>query len=400
MQEVNIESYNYNLPDNRIAEFPLENRENSKLFVCKKGQFSHSHFYNLIDELPPNSHLVFNDSKVIPARLFFKSENQAKIEIFLLKPYQKPVDEALSSNSLSTWECIIGNKKKWKENDILNLELQIGGDSIIVKASYFNYTSNIVSFVWNNQAITFSQIIEKLGAIPLPPYIKREAQLSDQNSYQTVYSHNKGAVAAPTAGLHFTKNILNDLVHKGHSTQFITLHVGAGTFLPVKETNVLNHPMHNETILITQKSIELLIKNLGNTIPVGTTSMRTIESTYWLGHKLSQGYQIPVNGFFIEKLYPYNTTNSISTLESLNEILVYMQKNNLDILSGQTEILIVPGYEFKLSNGLITNFHQPKSTLIVLIASFIGETWKKLYQEALDNNYRFLSYGDSSLLIP
>jgi S-adenosylmethionine:tRNA ribosyltransferase-isomerase len=395
MKAVLIADYDYPLPDERIAIYPLEKRDSSKLLVYRNGQISHKNFGELADILPANSHLVYNDTKVIPARIHAHSSAGTKIEIFLLKPAQAelPVEQALASTSSCTWQCIIGNKKRWKENEILKIDL----GNTCIEAQYTDYQHNTVTFRWAAAAkISFAECIQKIGQLPIPPYLNRKSDPSDALSYQTVYSQNMGAVAAPTAGLHFTQASFEQLQRNGHSSQTITLHVGAGTFLPVKVSNVLEHQMHNEQLVFTKTAINELLNKLGKIVAVGTTSLRALESLYWYGVKLLTNHSD--YGFLVEKLYPYQNHDVISAEAALRAILAFMEKGKLESIVGQTEILIAPGYNFKMINGLITNFHQPKSTLLVLVSAMIGDSWHTVYREALAGGYRFLSYGDSSYL--
>jgi S-adenosylmethionine:tRNA ribosyltransferase-isomerase len=406
-QNISLDEYDYPLPDNQIAKFPAQTRDQSKLLVYKNGEIIHAKFNNLLEFLPPKAHLVFNNTKVIPARLKFKTLNDATIEIFLLKPIGSNLlsNNALEANTNCTWQCMVGNKKRWKKSEILDFQISINEISCKLQAQLIDADDSTVYFTWENEnnTITFNEIINQIGQIPLPPYIDRQPISTDLETYQTVYSASLGAVAAPTAGLHFTQNILDQLLSNQFSIQNITLHVGAGTFLPIKEPNVLNHKMHNEQIIFDLAAITTLIENIDNILPVGTTSLRALESLYWFGVKLlNNEYQKPINqiNFFIEKLYPYLFNTEISSIDSLIAIKKFMEKENLTQIIGETEIFIFEGYKFKLCKGIITNFHQPKSTLILLISALIGQKWKLIYENALQNNYRFLSYGDSSLLLP
>lgn len=402
--EILLDQFDYELPDDKIAKFPLPNRDQSKLLVYKNNKIEVSKFENIANFLPEKSHLVFNNTKVIPARLFFQNKTGAAIEILLLQPFNNEYAKSFAESSRSTWECMIGNKKKWKPNEILTKSLVFENIEIDIKVICLDSEKNILKFEWksNKNEILFAELLEYLGEIPLPPYLNRKPTISDSNTYQTVYSKINGAIAAPTAGLHFTQNTFDSLTKSNISTQFITLHVGAGTFLPVKEKNVVNHKMHREQIIFQKKEIETLIENIGTIIPVGTTSMRALESLYWYGVKIYQNNLLPNSkqDFFIEKLYPYENPENLQPIESLKIILNFMKMNKLEIIVGETEILILPSYRFKLCKGIITNFHQPQSTLLLLISALIGDNWKKIYEFALNNNFRFLSYGDSSLLFP
>lgn len=395
MQEVNMVDFQYTLPPEKIALYPHNPRDESKLLVYNNGNINHEIFKSLPHFLPKNAHLVFNNTKVVPARVFFQKSTGAHIEVFILKPSQEyiSINAAMDALHIVNWECMIGNKKKWKIDEHLSLTI----NNITVEATWIDYENNIIKFSWNND-FTFAEILNLIGSIPLPPYIQRKAEISDVNNYQTVFSEIKGAVAAPTAGLHFTDAVLNELENHNISKSFLTLHVGAGTFLPVKVENAMDHPMHNEQIVLTKAFIINLLSNHLFVIPVGTTAMRSLESLYWFGYALESNADAHFN---ISKLYAYENTLTLSVHKCLENVLNYMSINNLEILVGHTEILIMPSYKFKIAKALITNFHQPGSTLILLVAALLGQDhWQTIYQSALNNNYRFLSYGDSSLLIP
>ena len=386
------------LPEDRIAKFPLEKRSDSKLLHYEDGRINHTIFKELPNLIPKNSLMVFNNTKVIPARLVFQKDSGSKIEIFLLKPYQPSpvIQEAMRSSGEVGWEAMIGKLKKWKEGEVLEREANVRGQKVTVKAVIENREKRTVKFSWNPAYIPFVSIVDALGEVPLPPYLNRKATEEDKPRYQTVYSKKEGAVAAPTAGLHFTDEILSQLTGKGVKTEYLTLHVGAGTFQPVSEEHVNEHPMHSEQVLITQSNLEKLIDHDGNLIAVGTTSMRSLESIYWYGVKLLKDAD---HQFFIPKLFPYKQTGPLPTArESFKAILESMKDNKTNELTGDTEIFIMPGYEFKVCHGLITNFHQPGSTLILLVAAFTHGQWRAIYEEALSSDYRFLSYGDSNLL--
>ena len=409
MQNIKLSDYTYDLPDERIAKFPLSKRDESKLLVYQRGEISHTVFKNITDYLPKNSLLVFNNTKVIPARIYFQKSTGAVIQLFLLHPIlpTSVINLAMEVTNSCVWECMIGNKKRWKKGDILSQILMIDNQEVEVKAEIFDEEKNHVKLSWEkaesetfvtvNNTLKFVDLIQFLGQIPLPPYLNREAETADYETYQTVYSEKKGAVAAPTAGLHFTQEVLQNLEKQGIKQEFLTLHVGAGTFQPIKVENIIEHKMHNEQVVFTKKNIENLLANLGNIIPIGTTSMRTLESIYWYGVKFLKGDNYPL---LIEKLYPYQHENLPSTEESLKAILKEMERKNIEEITAETEIFIFPSYQFKLCKGIITNYHQPESTLILLIAALIGEDWRKIYKEAITKDYRFLSYGDSSLLLP
>ncbi|RED96999.1 S-adenosylmethionine:tRNA ribosyltransferase-isomerase [Marinoscillum furvescens] len=389
-ESLDLRNYTYELPDEKIAKYPLEDRASSKLLCYDNGQITHGHFRDISQKLPSGSFLVFNDTKVIPARLIFYKETGARIEIFLLDPIAPTnvYESVMSGKESCTWHAMIGNAKKWKEHA---LTMQVGDN--LLKAT--RVADDQVKFEWTSDD-TFSDVLTAIGKIPLPPYLGREATDKDIPRYQTIYSKHEGAVAAPTAGLHFTEEVMNSLKARKIAIDYLTLHVSAGTFQPIKTDNVADHPMHREQVVLSKTNIENLLNN-DILIPVGTTSMRTMESLFWYGQLLSENPEAP---FFVEKSTPYRKVPVISKQESLQNVLSYMERNQLETLIGHTEIFIYPGYSFKLCKGLITNFHLPGSTLILLVAALIGDDWRKVYQEALNANYRFLSYGDSSLLLP
>lgn len=396
---LNLKDYLYELPEYRIAKFPLARRDSSKLLVYEQGQTRHESFKDISNFLPAGSTLFFNNTKVIPARLLFFKGTGAEIEIFLLQP-KSPTPEiarAMQVEEQCSWICMIRNLKKWKNEEVLKRVVDIEGKKLEISAKLIDNSSQTVALKWN-QPIAFASMIALLGEVPLPPYLKRKAENSDRTTYQTIYSKAEGAVAAPTAGLHFTDQVLGQLQQKKIATEFLTLHVSAGTFQPIKEEEIIKHPMHAEQIILSRNNIEAIGK-AKKIIAVGTTSMRSLESLYWFGLRLHlEKHEV----FFVEKLYPYKFLEKPlpSRNEIMDEILQYMEQKGLDCLSGATEIYIFPGYTFRMCDGLITNFHQPGSTLILLVAAFLGEDWREVYTQALENNYRFLSYGDSSLLLP
>lgn len=391
-----IEDYNYSLPIEKIALRPLEKRDSSKLLVYKEGKIEH-HTFNEISELvTPNTLFVFNETKVIYARLHAKRQTGGQVEILLLEPISPSelMQQQLQAKGNCTWKCMVGNKKKWKDDEIIS----IINEQFQLQIRWKNKENNEVEIHWEED-FTFAEILHQLGEIPIPPYIQREAEEKDKEVYQTVYSKNEGSVAAPTAGLHFTPSVFNDLEKKGIKSAFVTLHVGAGTFLPVKTENALEHEMHREFISIEKSTIIQLIENSEQIIPVGTTSMRTLESLYWLGCGLIQN---TLSDFSIPQFFPYQQDkNTLPTAkEAFEKVFQHLNDKDLEFIHGYTSIMIYPGYEFKVCKGIVTNFHQPCSTLLLLISALIGKNWKKVYQEALENEYRFLSFGDSSLLFP
>lgn len=390
---VATDDYDYHLPIDRVAKFPLPSRENSKLLVSKNGFITHTNFNQIANFLPNSSNLIFNNTKVIPARMHFKKSTGASIEIFLLNPvsHNQMHDLIMKSQNLCVWQCVIGNLKKWKNNEVLIFEKE----SIKFTAKLLDKEQMLVQFEWQNK-LTFSELIHQIGQTPLPPYLNRIPLEKDDESYQTVFAELEGAVAAPTAGLHFSKNLLNQLQSIGHNLHQVTLHVSSGTFQPIKVENPMNHPMHRERIIISRKIIQQLLNNNNTVIAVGTTSLRALESLFWYGVKLCDN---PTTAFFIDKTFPYKNHYKIDRNKILEIILNKMEKGRETELIGDTEIMIMPGYQFQLVQGLITNFHQPKSTLMLLIAAFLGEKWKFIYNQALENGYRFLSYGDSCLFL-
>jgi S-adenosylmethionine:tRNA ribosyltransferase-isomerase len=398
-----IDDFDYDLPEEKIAKKPLQDRTSSKLLVYQNDTLTDSSFNNIASFIKTGSVLFFNNSKVINARLFFKNDTGATIEIFCLEPAdEKNYGIALSQTNTATWQCLVGNAKKWKQEFIYALA-KIDTHEIIIKAKIEHRENEYftITFLWENDSITFEKILENLGELPLPPYLKRKATEQDQTSYQTVYAQNKGSVAAPTAGLHFTPEIIAQLSAKNITQKYITLHVGAGTFLPVKSNQILHHNMHYEVIEVDIKTIEFIIDFTEDIIAVGTTSLRTLESYYWLGYNTYVNSLIKVEELQVLQWQPYEQTNkSISRNEALNSLVLWMKKNQLTHLFCKTQIMIAPGYELKIASAIITNFHQPKSTLLLLIAAIIGNNWKSNYDYALKNDYRFLSYGDSSLLYP
>lgn len=395
--EIDPARYRYELPDSRIARYPLAKRDQSKLLHYHKGKINHLNFNKITDLIEPGSSLFFNNTKVIPARMIFHKDTGGQIEIFLLKPVSPShiLSLVMEEKHSVSWECMIGNFKKWRGGQRLTRQLtsKASSCSLEVQVEY----RNIVRFTWNNSALSFAEIVEMAGHTPLPPYLHREAEPGDKPRYQTVYSEKEGAVAAPTAGLHFTPKILNALAEKKVKKSFLTLHVSAGTFRPIKTENVADHPMHSEQLVVSIQSIKDVIDAEQQVIAVGTTSMRSLESLYWFGLRLLGGNE----DFAIEKLEPYQRENELpGRKEAFEVILSWMEKRGLSQITGSTEIFIFPCYQFRVCDGLITNFHQPGSTLMLLVGAFIGEDWQKVYDEALTNDYRFLSYGDSSLLIP
>jgi len=391
---LNTSDYSYILPQEKIAIYPLPRREDSKLLIYKNRQITHSTFISLPEYLPGKAFLFFNNTKVIPARLHFKKDTGAAIEIFLLHPLFPSVvlAETMVARGHCTWQCTIGHLKRWRAGS--SLRMQMNGK--VLEATLTDKHAGIVEFRWNHVQ-TFAEVLQDAGQTPLPPYIKRKAENIDRERYQTVYSHFEGAVAAPTAGLHFTEKVFEDLKAKNIGHDFLTLHVSAGTFQPIKTENPDDHIMHEEQVIIRRANLENLLRPDACITAVGTTSMRTLESLYWFGVKLLLN---PGSEFTITQQDAYMLPGRFTKEEALKAITACMDRNETDTLTGETSIYIKPGYDFKVCQALITNFHQPASTLILLVAAFVGEDWRKIYDEALKNDYRFLSYGDSSLLIP
>lgn len=401
ISKININEFHYNLPDERIAKYPLEQRDQSKLLVWKNGQINDQVFLNLAEELPPGSKLIFNNTKVIRARLFFHKTTGAKIEIFVLDPIE-PADYAqnFQQTQRCSWKCIVGNLKKWKSGKLsLPVHLKKGTVHLIAENIGQSGNSRIIEFSWDNPEHSFSEVLEAAGKIPIPPYLHRDTEAIDLNRYQTVYSKIKGSVAAPTAGLHFTDRVFDALHHKGITTSELTLHVGAGTFQPVKSETIDGHEMHTEHILVHRSFLEELVDHKGPIIAVGTTSIRTLESLYWMGAKVHANPDLHQAELKIVQWEPYQNSKELSKTDALKALLNYLQKHDLQQINSSTQIIIVPGYRFRVIDGMITNFHQPASTLLLLISAFIGENWKEVYQHALDKGYRFLSYGDSNLYL-
>lgn len=401
-KHIKISDYNYPLPDERIAKFPLPVRDHSKLLVYRHGEVSETRFTSLPDYLEAGELMIFNNTKVIQARLHFRKETGALIEIFCLEPIQ-PNDYVLNfqQTSHAAWLCMIGNLKKWKEES-LHKEMNVKGHTITLTATRGECrgTSHWVDFTWDNPEITFADILEVFGELPIPPYLNRETQESDKETYQTVYSKIKGSVAAPTAGLHFTERVLQALRDKGVDLEEVTLHVGAGTFKPVKSEEIEGHEMHTEYISVNRQTIEKLIAHGGKAIAVGTTSVRTLESLYYIGVTIASHPDAGQEELHVRQWQPYETHPTMTTVESLQQILDYMKRHELEALHTSTQIIIAPGYTYHIVQKMVTNFHQPQSTLLLLVSAFVKGNWRTIYDYALAHDFRFLSYGDSSLLIP
>lgn len=403
-KEIHISDYNYPLPDERIAKFPLPQRDSSKLLVYEEGHIAEHVFREIPDLLPKGALMVFNNTRVIYARLHFRKETGALIEVFLLEP-ASPAEyqENFLRQGSCTWYCLVGNLKKWKEGT-LRRTVQIGVEQVVVSATRgeLHGTSHAVEFQWDGE-FTFAEVLEAMGELPIPPYLNRETQESDKQTYQTVYSKIKGSVAAPTAGLHFTTRVLADLDAKGIEREELTLHVGAGTFKPVKSEEIGGHEMHTEHIAVRRSTIEKLIAHEGHAIAVGTTSVRTLESLYYMGIKAYLLSPTEETGdgeeLHIEQWMPYNEElPDLSVCGALTALLEYMNRHRMEVLHSSTQIIIAPGYQYKIVQMMVTNFHQPQSTLLLLVSAFVGGDWRTIYDYALQHNFRFLSYGDSCLL--
>jgi len=392
-KDIKISDFTYDLPDARIAKYPLSQRDRSKLLTWQNGEIGSDIFENSPNYLPEGAQLVFNNTKVIHARLFFFKETGAKIEIFCLEPLE-PGDHQLAFQETEevTWKCMVGNSKKWKEG-FLTHEFEMEGQ---IKLAQEGNTFHI-RFIWNG-GLHFSEIIEKIGQLPIPPYLNRETEDSDEETYQTVYAKIDGSVAAPTAGLHFTEEVLSKLKKKNIETREITLHVGAGTFQPVKSETIEGHTMHHEQVIIPIEILRAFLEETKNIIAVGTTSVRSVESLYWIGLQLEEKRFNPFHPE-VKQWEPYENTASISIEKALQNIIYFLVENNEKAIRFSTQIIILPGYKFKLIRGMFTNFHQPQSTLLLLISAFLGGDWKKVYDYALANDFRFLSYGDSNLYL-
>jgi S-adenosylmethionine:tRNA ribosyltransferase-isomerase len=401
MIDIDLSEYKYDLPAEKIAQYPVNERDMSKLLVCKGEIIKRDIFRNVADHIPAGSLLVFNNTKVIRARILFRKNTGAGIEILCLEPLlPSDYESAFGSKDPVEWKCIIGNLKKWKKG-ILNTPFIYNDQTYILNAEKIKPEDDAwrVRFRWDCDSISFSEVIEAIGHVPLPPYINREDEAEDNNRYQTVYSRIKGSVAAPTAGLHFTDRVLETLHLKGIKSAELTLHVGTGTFQPVKSKYISGHEMHCEHFFVPGMTIKVLMENQGRIVAVGTTSVRTIESLYWLGVKILRTQDVNEIKLSLGQWEAYELDGSVSVEEALLALINFLKKKNLEYLSASTSMIIVPGYRFRLTDGLITNFHQPGSTLLLLVSAFIGKTWKKVYEYALENEFRFLSYGDSSLLL-
>lgn len=403
-KHIQIKDFNYNLPDERIAKFPLAKRDNSKLLLYRHGEVTEDVFHNIAQYLPKGALMVFNNTKVIQARLHFRKETGALIEVFLLEPYM-PADyeQMFQTTGHCSWLCMIGNLKKWKEGT-LKRTFDVKGKEVTLVAERKEdvHKSYRVDFSWDASDVSWAELLDAVGELPIPPYLNRETQESDKTTYQTVYSKIKGSVAAPTAGLHFTPEVLADIDRHGIDREELTLHVGAGTFKPVKSEEIQDHEMHTEYICVHRQTLEKLIRHEAKAIAVGTTSVRTFESLYYIGVKLEKTLDLSEEELHVCQWEPYENAvaKPITPIKAIENILAYLDKHGLSALHASTQIIIAPGYEYNIVKMLVTNFHQPQSTLLLLVSAFVHGDWRKIYDYALAHDFRFLSYGDSSLLIP
>jgi S-adenosylmethionine:tRNA ribosyltransferase-isomerase len=398
-KNIKISDFTYDLPESKIAKYPLAERDKSKLLVWQNGQIAESVFKNCAESIPENAQLIFNNTRVIHARMFFRKETGSKIEIFCLEPVEpRDYQIAFQEKKQVIWKCLVGNSKKWKSG-VLSQEIEIENEKITLLAERVSQFENTfhIKFSWD-KPFTFAEIIEHTGILPIPPYLNRETEDSDEETYQTVYAKIDGSVAAPTAGLHFTDSVLNKLRLKNISEKEITLHVGAGTFQPVKSETIDGHTMHREVVVIPKNIIEGFVINQDKIIAVGTTSVRSLESLYWLGLQMENNSFNPKNPEVLQ-WEPYQNEAKINTKKSFQNIVDFLHVAGQETIQFSTQIIILPGYDFKVISGMFTNFHQPQSTLLLLIAAFIGNDWEKVYDYALANNFRFLSYGDSNLYL-
>lgn len=401
-RSIAIEDYNYPLPQKQIAQFPMQERDQSRLLIYQNKQIEQGRFADVARHLPENSLLVFNETRVVQARMEFFKTTGARIEIFCLEPIlpTREVQSAFQVSGPVVWKCFIGNAKKWKSG-ALSKSFHINEQAVELQAEKLESDGNAwqVKFSWTPASLTFATVLEHSGLVPLPPYMNRDAEINDKSRYQTIYARSNGSVAAPTAGLHFTDRVFQTLAQKGIQREYLTLHVGAGTFQPVSAERIADHQMHTEQIVVERSTLERLLKaNYSRLIAVGTTTIRTLESLYWYGQKLVNGQD---GDFCIHQWDPYRTDYkcTASAREALQAVLQKMNQMQTDVLHGHTQLLIAPAYQYRLVQGMITNFHQPKSTLLLLVAAFMGQDWKQVYQYALEHDFRFLSYGDSCLFL-
>lgn len=404
-QEIRIADYDYPLPEERIARYPMEPRDASRLLVYRKGKLEHRIFRELPEFFEKGELMVFNNTRVILARLHFRKETGALIEVFCLEPYEpRDYQQSFKQRGECYWTCLVGNKKRWKEGR-LSRNIMVGKNCVELSAETVGEAeqNSIVRFRWKGTECSFAEVLEAVGELPIPPYLNREAEEKDKTTYQTVYSKVEGSVAAPTAGLHFTQEVLDSLRGKGVETDEITLHVGAGTFRPVKTQEIGGHSMHSETIFVKKENLRKLLAHDGHCTAIGTTTVRTLESLYYMGLKVLQHPDLTEDELHIDQWMPYELPQKlqgVTTQEALETLLDYLCRRDEEEIRTSTQIIIAPGYKYHVVEKMVTNFHMPKSTLLLLVAAFVGEEWRNVYKAALDGGYRFLSYGDSSLLIP
>jgi S-adenosylmethionine:tRNA ribosyltransferase-isomerase len=399
-KDLRIEDFTYHLPDERIAQYPLEQRDASKLLVYKDGIISEDVYSNIANHIPAGTLMVFNQTRVVHARLQFAKPTGGAVEIFCLEPHRnyKDIQTAMLQKGQVLWNCLVGNAKKWKDNVVLSLQCE--EPAITMNASMVSkhdgyYT---IQLNWDKEDMTFAEVLHHAGKVPLPPYLNREADMQDESRYQTIFANEEGSVAAPTAGLHFTPAVVQSLEAKGIDTALVTLHVGAGTFKPVKSETMQDHDMHAEWIEVTRTTILKLLNHKDKVVATGTTSLRTLESLYWIGCKLHKGLHVDMPGMAVTQWEPYEINDPCTKDEALTALLQYLEANNADKLVTRTQIIVAPGYTLRIIDGLVTNFHQPQSTLLLLVSALIGNNWRKVYDYAMNHNFRFLSYGDGSLL--
>jgi len=401
-RHIQIKDFSYELPDDRIAKFPAAPRDSSRLLIYDKGAIAEDRFSNIARHLPQGTLMIYNNTRVIQARMRFRKDTGALIEVFLLEPAE-PADYELmfQSTGRCSWLCMVGNLKKWKGAPLMR-RLSVGGREVTLTAACRREqgTSHWIDFTWDDSGTTFADLLEQAGELPIPPYLNRDTEESDKTAYQTVYSKIKGSVAAPTAGLHFTDETLRSIDARGIERDEVTLHVGAGTFKPVKSAEISGHEMHTEHISVSRATIERIIRHGINVTAVGTTSVRTLESLYYMGAKLAQDPTLGEERLHVSQWEPYDTRPTLPPADALRNIISWLDRNGVSVLHSSTQIIIAPGYEYKIVKRLITNFHQPQSTLLLLVSAFLHGDWRKVYDYALSHGFRFLSYGDSSLLMP
>ncbi len=399
-KDLRIENFTYALPDERIAKYPLKQRDESRLLVYKDGLITEDTYHHISGHIPNGALMAFNQTKVVHARLLFNKPTGGAIEVFCLEPHASLPDmqTAMLQKGQVWWNCLVGSAKKWKDGIALHLQCPEAGFTLSATMVNKHEGYYTIQLDWDNPELTFAEVLHHAGKVPLPPYINREAGIKDATTYQTIFATDEGSVAAPTAGLHFTAHIMDSLAAKGIGAAYVTLHVGAGTFKPVKSATMHEHDMHAEWIEVGQQAIQQLLQQKGPIVAVGTTSLRTLESLYWIGNKLVQGQPVDWAGIAVNQWVPYETEATCTTEEAFTALLSHMQASSLGKIITRTQILIAPGYQFRVISGLVTNFHQPQSTLLLLVAALIGDDWREVYNYAMGHGFRFLSYGDGSLL--